>query len=331
MGRFLVSISIFAVLLAPGLAGAGEPASSSWTGPSEPSAVGKISASIKSGFSKLTGALTPQMTTEQAPDPISLSVPARPSPELHLSVGKMADEGGNSEKAEHHYQEALKLDGKHFETLIAYAHLLDRQEKLEEAMELYRRAVLAKPTSAVAHNDLGICYARRGMLPEALESLGKAIQLQPKQPLYRNNAATVLVEMKRVDEAFSHLRAVHPEAIACYNMGYLLHKAGDTQTAARMFAEAAAKDPSLKEARAWAERLRTADGQRRDSAARIARRPADPPLAVPPPGSSAPMPPSVGVSAGGGNPALLGISPRTGAVAAPPLQPLPPAGASYRR
>lgn len=329
MGRFL--ISILAGMLALGLAAAGEAASAPWTGTSEPSAVGKLSASIKSGFSKLTGALTPQMTIEQAPDPISLSVPARPSPELHLSVGKMAEDAGNSEKAEHHYQEALNLDGKHFETLIAYGHLLDRQGKLEEAMELYRRAVQAKPASAVAHNDLGICYARRGMLAEAIASLGKAIQSQPKQPLYRNNAATVLVEMNRVDEAFSHLKAVHPEAIACYNMGYLLHKAGDPQAAARMFAEAAARDPSLKEARAWAERLRAADGQRRDPAARVAQRPADPPLAAPPPGSSTPMPlPNRGAPAAG-NPALLGVSPRAGTVAAPSIRPLPPASPSDRR
>src|SRR5690554_6207898 len=90
VGRFL--ISILAGMLALGLAAAGEAASAPWTGTSEPSAVGKLSASIKSGFSKLTGALTPQMTIEQAPDPISLSVPARPSPELHLSVGKMAED-----------------------------------------------------------------------------------------------------------------------------------------------------------------------------------------------------------------------------------------------
>lgn len=329
MGRFL--ISILAGMLALGLAAAGEAASAPWTGTSEPSAVGKLSASIKSGFSKLTGALTPQMTIEQAPDPISLSVPARPSPELHLSVGKMAEDAGNSEKAEHHYQEALNLDGKHFETLIAYGHLLDRQGKLEEAMELYRRAVQAKPASAVAHNDLGICYARRGMLAEAIASLGKAIQSQPKQPLYRNNAATVLVEMNRVDEAFSHLKAVHPEAIACYNMGYLLHKAGDPQAAARMFAEAAARDPSLKEARAWAERLRAADGHAET------RPPASPSVrpirrsrrlrrAVPRrcrcPIVEAPA---------AGNPALLGVSPRAGAVAAPSIRPLPPASPSDRR
>ena len=53
---------------------------------------------------------------------------------------------------------------------------------------------------ASVHNDLGLCYHRRGMLPEATKALQKAVELKPDSKLYRNNLAAVYVDQGKNKE-----------------------------------------------------------------------------------------------------------------------------------
>ena len=273
-------------------------------GPSEPSATKKLTNSVKSGFSKVSKALIPKSPTKEAPDPISLSVPAEPSAEFHVAVARMAEQADDLAKAEFHYREALELEPENSNALMSYAHMLDRQHKLDQAAQLYQMVVRNYPGNATAHNDLGICYARQGRLDEAAQSIERAVQIRPNQTRYRNNLATILVQSQKLDEAFAHLSEVHPKAVAFYNLGYLLYKAGDPKGAARLFQEALAHDATLTEARVWFEKLRPSGAVAGPTQPRsaiterlpqaIARRPAVPrqvPI-VPPAGSAAPMPPA---------------------------------------
>ena len=66
---------------------------------------------------------------------------------------------------------------------------------------------------------------------------------------------TVLAELGRTDEAFSHLKAVHTLPVAHYNLGTLLCRRGQTQEAAQQFAQAATLDPSFTASRELAVRL----------------------------------------------------------------------------
>lgn len=292
MNGFLLRVAFLAATIGPLFAPMAAAQSSAYPDgmAPEPSAAAKFSSSVKNGFDKMAKALVPKSAKPEATDPISLSVPAKPTPDLHLAAARMAEQAGDLGRAEHHFREALALAPNHVDTLLAYAHMLDRQGKLTQATDLYQMAVQTQPRNATAHNDLGICYARQGKLNEAIASLGKAIELRPKQARYRNNIATVLVQANRVDEAFSHLTAVHSEAVAYYNMGYLLQKAGNMKGAARLFEEALRVNPSLKEARVWLEKIRPAA---MSESARppqvVARRPE---MGVPRAGTSAPMPPA---------------------------------------
>jgi hypothetical protein len=65
----------------------------------------------------------------------------------------------------------------------------------------------------------------------------------------------VLVDLGRVNDAMQHLQAVHDEAAAHYNMGYLLNKKGQPQEALQHFTEALKADPSMDSARKWVEYL----------------------------------------------------------------------------
>ncbi len=221
----------------------------------KPSLGDSLGSSIKSGLGKVTHLLKPKSSPPTVPDPISLEVKAEPDPNFYVAMAKMAEQSGKVGQARQNYESALKLDPHHYGALLNYARLKDRQGRLDEATRLYQQATKANPNSAAAWNDLGLCLARRRLLHESVRTLEKAIQLQPRETLYRNNIATVLVELNEVDAAHKHLRAVHTEAAADYNLGYLLQKRGQIEPARRLFAEALARDPSLGAARAWLKKL----------------------------------------------------------------------------
>ncbi len=73
----------------------------------------------------------------------------------------------------------------------------------------------------------------------------QAVKLEPKRKLYRNNLATVLVDMGRTDEAWAELSSAHPSPVAHYNLGYLLYQKGDKGEASRQFTLAYEADKSL--------------------------------------------------------------------------------------
>ena len=214
-----------------------------------------IGSALKSGVSKVGDFLIPSPSIKGTPDPVSLAAGTKPSPELYLSMATMAEAAGNVAGARKHYQQALKLAPNNFEVILQYARFQDRQRDFIKATELYQQAIRSNPDEPSVFNDLGLCFARRNMLPQSLSALERAIQLQPDRRLYRNNIATVLVEQGNVDAAFAHLKAVHEEAVAYYNLGYLMLQKGESRAAARLFSEALTKNPSLVEAKIWLRNL----------------------------------------------------------------------------
>jgi Flp pilus assembly protein TadD len=90
-----------------------------------------------------------------------------------------------------------------------------------------------------------LCFARQKQWQRATESLNKAVELQPGNPKYRNNLATVMVELGRTDEALKQLAAVNNEAVAHYNLAYLLQQKGQSSLAVMHLQQAVSKDPSL--------------------------------------------------------------------------------------
>lgn len=214
-----------------------------------------ISPNFKQGWDKVTRFFNPSASSEPANDAISLSSQAKPSPELYLATARMYEQTGKLDLAEKQYLLGLRLSSTHLGLQMGYARLKDRQGRLDEAIRLYQEAAKAHPQEAPVFNDMGLCQARCGRLPDAVASLQQAAHLMPQRTLYRNNLATVFADMGQYDAALVQLKAVHNEAVACYNLGYLLQKKGEPQLAAQYFAWALERDPSLQPARIWLERM----------------------------------------------------------------------------
>jgi Tfp pilus assembly protein PilF len=207
--------------------------------------------SLKAGWQKI---FPPQPPTHP-PDATSLDSPGKPGPELYLATAGVYEQSGKLDLAEKQCQTALKQWPKHLGLQLAYARLQDRQDHTDEAARLYQDLARRYPKEPAVCNDLGLHYARRGLSQQGLDSLQRAVELQPQRVLYRDNIAMLLVDMGRTDPALAHLLTVHPEPVAYYNLGFLLERKGQPKVAAVYFARALEKDPSFKEARLWLERL----------------------------------------------------------------------------
>lgn len=194
--------------------------------------------------------------TNPQTDPIALGYPSGPpTAELYLSMAQMSDQKGNTEHARSMYQRALSIEPKNLNALLGLARLEDRADRFQAAVGVYRQAMRMHPQNAKVLNDLALCHARNGELAPALQLLDRATRLQPAKALYRNNIAKVLIETNRIDEAVSHLAAVHPPAIAQYNMGVMLDERGRTAEAIRFLTAATHIDSKLKPAHAMLSKL----------------------------------------------------------------------------
>ena len=215
--------------------------------------VDSMTSSLKSGVNKVETMFSPEPASKQAPNPISLDTKSKVTPELCVAIARLNEARGNWEEAEQQYQKALKLASTCLEAQVGMGRLRDREGKTEEALQWYQKALKAHPKEASVYNDLGLCSARQHLYAKSREALQRAVELQPTKPLYRNNLAMVLVEMGDNDKAFAQLVAVHGEAAACYNLGYLVYKKGQYDLAARLFTKAAERDPSMTDAQIWAQ------------------------------------------------------------------------------
>ncbi len=239
-----------------------------------------ITSSLKQSVSKFSQAVTPKTRHQPVDDAVSLSGKGKPGATLYTAVGRLYEESGKLTEAAQQYEKALKHTPDYLGALLAYAQLKDRRTgDSESARKLYLRAAKAHPNEASVFNNLGAFYARGRKFDLAVTALRRAIHLQPKTKKYRNNIAVVLVETGQTNEALTHLKVVHSEAVAHYNLGYLLEKKGQSQAAAAYFSIALRKNPSLVQARMMLQRVQARSIQARrlagqsSASPRISRRP----------------------------------------------------------
>jgi Tfp pilus assembly protein PilF len=235
----------------------------------------------------------PAQTTPAYNDPIALRNPAGPpTPALFIAMAQISERQGNVPEARHDLQHALSMWPNDIELLRAAARMEDRVGNLPVAETLYHRAVTANPQHPGALNDYGLCLAREGKFDQSIQMIEQAVYLQPDKPLYRNNAATVLVEMRQDPRALAHLSAVHAPAEANYNLGQLLVERNRPQDAIKYFQAALNIDPAMQPAQVALAQLKiTAPGQQPIAIAQaaIASRPND----VTPVGTQAASPPPI--------------------------------------
>jgi tetratricopeptide (TPR) repeat protein/GTPase SAR1 family protein len=95
------------------------------------------------------------------------------------------------------YSYVLRIYVNAFFLALSSMGLLD----FEEVIEDYNRAIELNPKNPVYHMNKGIVLEQMARLDEAVEEFDKAIELNPKNPVYHMNKGIILDKMGRLDEA----------------------------------------------------------------------------------------------------------------------------------
>jgi predicted O-linked N-acetylglucosamine transferase (SPINDLY family) len=131
--------------------------------------------------------------------------------------------------------------------LYAQANDRHRSGRLAEAEQLYRRILAADPASFAAQHMLGVLAAQAGRTDEALELIGAALKIDPRNAGALVNYGNVLCLKCRFAEAvasYDRALAIRPDADLFKSRGHALQGAGRLEEALASYRLAAASNPS---------------------------------------------------------------------------------------
>jgi tetratricopeptide (TPR) repeat protein len=111
-----------------------------------------------------------------------------------------------------------------------------------------------------SHNNLGILYLGEGKYAAAVTELSAAIAIDPKAQNSYIGRGTAEMQMTNVDEAiadFGKAARIAPSPVALFRLGQALETKGENRQAANAYAAALQLAPSMAEARARLDALRS--------------------------------------------------------------------------
>ena len=190
---------------------------------------------------------------EVAADLISRAINAKPSePIYYNSMGNMLQAQDRPDEAIAYFGKALLLKADYADAHYNLGSLLKEQGKLDDAVSCFRRALLIRPDLAEAHNNLGAVLKDQGLLDEAIACCRQALLLKPDLVEAHSNLGAALKDQGRLEEAiacFHHALLIKPEFARAYNnLGTTYQPQGRLDEAAASFRKALALKPDYADA-----------------------------------------------------------------------------------
>ena len=119
---------------------------------------------------------------------------------------------------------------------------LQSEQRPDDAIAHYRRAITIRPDYAPAYNNMGAALRSKGQLPEAVASYERALALRPDYPEAHYNLANALLDRGELDQAIDHFRravdSMPGSADVHNNLGIALATRGQSDEAIAEFREA---------------------------------------------------------------------------------------------
>ncbi|AXT27311.1 tetratricopeptide repeat protein [Ruegeria sp. AD91A] len=121
---------------------------------------------------------------------------------LHYARGISHERLKHWDQAEADFRRALELNPDQPQVLnyLGYS-LVERKEKLGEALDMIERAVAARPDSGYIVDSLGWVLFRLGRYDEAVEHMERAVELMPVDPVVNDHLGDVYWAVGRAREA----------------------------------------------------------------------------------------------------------------------------------
>ena len=141
----------------------------------------------------------------------------------------------NLQDAENLYNEILKKNPNHFDTIYNLSKLLAQTKRFSLAKTLLYKATKLKPDYAKAHNNLGIILTKLREDQKAITSFKKAIQIQPTYADAHYNLGIVMQELGDHRKAIVYYEKaiqLRPDYAKAYNnLGIVMQELGDHRKA----------------------------------------------------------------------------------------------------
>jgi predicted O-linked N-acetylglucosamine transferase (SPINDLY family) len=145
-----------------------------------------------------------------------------------LQQGLALHNTGQLEQAKTTYEEILKLNSNHYDSIQLLGAIATQTRQWTKALDLYARALTLNSQNAVVFYNQGIALEELKRLEEALASYNKAIELKQDYADAYLNRGNVLQELMRLNEALQSFEQCieykHDFAEAHYNRGNVLNK-----------------------------------------------------------------------------------------------------------
>jgi tetratricopeptide (TPR) repeat protein len=161
----------------------------------------------------------------------------------------------NFAKARLAYERALELDPNHQPAHAALARLHRETGDLAAAVPCYEKALELNNKDAALWYELGMCQGRLRRWTMAVESLGRAAELEPKNRQYVNHLGFALAGAERYQDSLECLTHLNGPAKGRYDLARMLRYLNKPQQAREQAKLALAQDPKLPGARQFLDEL----------------------------------------------------------------------------
>ncbi len=174
--------------------------------------------------------------------------PASPMLQAKIQQALSLQQAGRLNEAQAIYQEILKAQPRHFDSLHLSGLVEILAGHLESGIKLIDKAIRVNPNVAAAHNNRGNALLDLKRVDEALASYDKALSLKPDYASAFNNRGNALLVLDRPDEAIAmydkalSLQSNYPDAY--FNRGNALNKLGRVEEALGSYGKAVALRPN---------------------------------------------------------------------------------------
>ncbi len=171
---------------------------------------------------------------------------------LHYGLGVELQSQDRFDEAIDRYRRAIEIKPYYAEAHYNLATVLRSQEKINEAISHYRQAIQVKPDYAAAYYNLAMALESQGKLDKAVSYYYEALKYQPDDIESHNNVGIIFVSQGRFDEAIKHFRRAlqaRPDDInSHFNLGIALKSKGKFGDSIEHFLQALQTNPDFAEA-----------------------------------------------------------------------------------
>jgi len=180
----------------------------------------RLDASLAIAHNNLGAALREQGNQSEAEDSLrrALALDSRLA-DAYFNLGLVHEDRHDAAAARERFQQALNCDDRYARAWMGLARSLDREERYEESLPLWDRAVAADLDSAHARFCRANARKALGQLQEAVADYREALRLDPRLTQAHGNLAVMYNDLGLPDAAADHCRqglALEPNSAALH-------------------------------------------------------------------------------------------------------------------